>query len=318
MAHLIKEENQFLLSICIPTFNRAIQLEITLNSITQQEIFLNSNKIEIVISDNCSKDDTSTIVKKYLLRHPGKIIYSRNDEDIVDKNFEKVLSLASGIFLKLNNDTLKHTNKSLEKMVNLIEKNKVEKPILFFSNGVLKKYKQIEGQGLPFFIDTVSYFSTWIATFGIWKDDFNSIANFNKLSHLKLVQVDILFELISKKKNIIIEDDILFDIEIVTKKGNYDIVEIFFDNYKFLLLRELEQKNINLTEYKKELKNILFDFFCNWIAITKVYPNKYTFTYINYKKKFSSNYKYTDYLFFLIKLNFLIFKFNLKKCLRLN
>lgn len=40
-----------LLSICIPTYNRAKYLDITLNRITQEDIFLNTDKIEIVISD---------------------------------------------------------------------------------------------------------------------------------------------------------------------------------------------------------------------------------------------------------------------------
>lgn len=34
-----------LLSICIPTYNRAKYLDITLNKITQEDIFLNTDKI---------------------------------------------------------------------------------------------------------------------------------------------------------------------------------------------------------------------------------------------------------------------------------
>ncbi|MCX8512062.1 MAG: glycosyltransferase, partial [Chthoniobacteraceae bacterium] len=51
------EKTKYWLSICIPTFNRSQYLRLTLESITNQELFQNSDEIEIVISDNCSSDD---------------------------------------------------------------------------------------------------------------------------------------------------------------------------------------------------------------------------------------------------------------------
>jgi glycosyltransferase involved in cell wall biosynthesis len=48
-----------LLSICIPTFNRAEYLKNTLNSITGQEKIYES--CEVIISDNNSTDNTRDI-----------------------------------------------------------------------------------------------------------------------------------------------------------------------------------------------------------------------------------------------------------------
>jgi glycosyltransferase involved in cell wall biosynthesis len=318
MAHLIKENHQFLLSICIPTINRSKQLEQTLNSITNQRIFKESNKIEIVISDNFSNDNTESVAQKFKKNFPNKIVYKKTTENILDKNFEKVLSMASGNYLKLNNDTLKHKENSLEKLVNLIEQNINKKPVLFFSNGALKYNKLLKGEGLNFFISNVSYNSTWIASFGIWKETFDSISDFNKNNKLQLVQTDILFQTVNSEKNIIIDDEVHFETLNISKKGGYDLVEIFFDNYKSLLKRELIQNNITIKVYNKELKKLLMNFFCNWIALIKVYPKKYTFTYTDYKAKFLSNYNYIDFIFFLTKMNLLILKFNLKKCLNIN
>jgi len=318
MAHLIKEENHFLLSICIPTFNRSNQLEQTLYSITSQKIFQESNKIEIVISDNFSNDNTESVAQEFQKNFPNKIVYKKTTENILDKNFEKVLSMASGTYLKLNNDTLKHKENSLEKLLDLIEKNINKKPILFFSNGALKYFKLLKGEGLNFFISNVSYNSTWIASFGIWKETFDTISDFNKNNKLQLVQTDILFQTVNSKKSIIIDDEVHFETLNTSIKGGYDLVEIFFDNYKSLLKRELIQNNITIKVYNKELKKILMIFFCNWIALIKVYPEKYTFTYTDYKSKFLSNYNYIDFIFFLTKMNLLILKFNLKKCLNIN
>lgn len=318
MASIGDENNNVLLSICIPTYNRAKYLDETLKSITRQRVFVNSNKIEIVISDNFSSDDTSKLVHEYQERYPQKIIYSRNSENIFDKNFEKVLTLANGSFLKLNNDTLLHVEGTLDGMLNLIEENLKLKPLLYFSNGSLKVYKKLEGVGLDFFISNISINSTWIASFGIWKSTFEAISDFSQYSKFQLVQTDILFRIINSDTEIIFDDKIYFETQLPPKKGGYDIIEIFFDNYLFLLNRELSKNKISISVYRKELNKVLINFFCNWIALIKVFPDKYTFTYYNYKIKFKNNYNHIQYLIFLIKKNYLIIKYKLKKWLRLS
>lgn len=284
--------NQILLSICIPTYNRANQLENTLKSIINQNIFTSTNKIEIVISDNCSTDETSVLIKKYINNHPKKIIYSRNNIDIVDKNFEKVLSLANGLFLKLNNDTLQHHSNSLEQIISLIENNFNEKPVLFFSNGILNNFEIFNGEGLPFLINKVSYYSTWIATFGIWKEDFQRISNFNKVSYLKLTQVDILFDLIKIKQKVIINDEILFIPEVVTKKGGYDIVTVFLDNYSFLLKQLVESHDINKEVYHNAMDRVINEFLSIWLAKSFVDYKNYNFILNSPLKRINKFYNY--------------------------
>jgi abequosyltransferase len=58
--------NTILLSICIPTFNRSEVLDNTLNSLFSNSEF-NSNQIEVIVSDNCSTDNTVQVVTKYPL-----------------------------------------------------------------------------------------------------------------------------------------------------------------------------------------------------------------------------------------------------------
>lgn len=57
---------QPLLSICIPTYNRACYLWRTLNSITTQKGFLFTDFIEIIISDNCSDDATEEVCMEFV------------------------------------------------------------------------------------------------------------------------------------------------------------------------------------------------------------------------------------------------------------
>ena len=69
--------NKPLLSLCIPTYNRSQYLKKSIDSIVCQKEFLDG-KVEIVISDNASDDDTREVVKPYLRRF-ANIFYNRNE-----------------------------------------------------------------------------------------------------------------------------------------------------------------------------------------------------------------------------------------------
>ncbi len=55
-----------LLSICIPTYDRSNYLDYLLSNITEQ-IGVDSNLVEIIVSDNFSKDSTNLIIQKHQL-----------------------------------------------------------------------------------------------------------------------------------------------------------------------------------------------------------------------------------------------------------
>ena len=85
-----------LLSICIPTYNRAAYLPALLDSIFAQ----NTGDVEVVISDNASTDNTREIVKKY----PG-ISYHGSGKNLgFDANVLRVVSLACGKYCWLLGD----------------------------------------------------------------------------------------------------------------------------------------------------------------------------------------------------------------------
>jgi len=124
-------ERNILLSICIPTYNRCEILEKTILSIINSSGFC--DEVEIVISDNCSIDNTKYVVNKYQSKYRN-IVYHRNEVNILDKNFIKVLSLGSGEYLKLLNDTAIINEGVVETFLSNIKKHRNEKPALFFYN----------------------------------------------------------------------------------------------------------------------------------------------------------------------------------------
>jgi abequosyltransferase len=89
--------NRPLLSICIPTYNRADCLKACLDSIVDQfndrEVFDN---VEIVISDNASSDNTTDIVDGFRKKY-SNIRYSKNKTNIgFDRNLLTVVATSTG------------------------------------------------------------------------------------------------------------------------------------------------------------------------------------------------------------------------------
>jgi len=89
--------NKPLLSICIPTYNRAEFLKDALDSILRQINENNKDKVEICISDNASEDNTEELVEEYQKKSPIPIIYHKNEKNMgADYNYLKVVEIANG------------------------------------------------------------------------------------------------------------------------------------------------------------------------------------------------------------------------------
>jgi len=261
-----------LISICIPTYNRASYLEKTLNSIILQPEF--DSSIEIVIADNFSTDGTFELVRILQQNHPN-IKYFRNDKNIgMEENFAKVLSLGSGVFLKLINDYLIFKEDSLLYLKNSVLKNIEIKPVLFFSNGKSKiKVDNIQLTNIDEFVHDASYWATWITCFGIWKEDYIEINNKDTLMGLMFFHTALLYQNIINKNQVIIFNCVIFDVLDVKAKGGYSLFDVFINGYlNNLLLRLVVDNRISKSTYIKEKSKFLKGFLFLWYF--KIYDNK--------------------------------------------
>ena len=262
-VHTINFENinKPLLSICIPTYNRADVIKNTIDSIVSQEHFINTDEVEIVISDNCSSDNTKDVVAEYVNKFPNKVFYYRNQENIRDKNFEKVLSYGNGQYLKLSNDTIIFTENSLKNICQDIQNFIKNKPILYFSSGFVNTSKRyIFAPSMDKFLENASFGITAISSFGIWKDDYLQIKEFNRFSELQLVQTDVLLRQIKDRGNAIIINSYYFYNTVYKNKGGYNIAEVFGNNYLTILSDYVESHTLSKKAFEKEKKNILTRF----------------------------------------------------------
>lgn len=89
-------KNEFLVSIVLCTYNGEKYLEEQLNSIINQTY----KNLEIIISDDCSTDNTISILEKY--KHLNNFHIFLNKENLgFNKNFELAISRANGYYIAL-------------------------------------------------------------------------------------------------------------------------------------------------------------------------------------------------------------------------
>lgn len=125
------QDSQILLSVCIPTFNRAKLLQECLTSIIRQ--FKSKNvyaNVEIVISNNNSPDHTEKIVRRFQKKYKN-IRYFRNIKNIGTANTIKVASYARGKYIWFFSDDDWHKKNSIATVIKVI---KEKRPDLILCN----------------------------------------------------------------------------------------------------------------------------------------------------------------------------------------
>lgn len=106
-----------ILSICIPTYNRAQFLTTALESVISQA----NDEVEIVISDNASTDSTKSLIDKFRKRF-SRITYFRQSENIgFDRNILKAVELAKGHYCWLLGSDDAICPDAIQKMFSLLD-----------------------------------------------------------------------------------------------------------------------------------------------------------------------------------------------------
>jgi abequosyltransferase len=288
-----------LLSICIPTYNRSEILDETLGKLFSNPEF-DENKIEVIVSDNCSTDNTSEIVAKYSL-----VRYYRNEENIRDRNFSKVLGYATGSYIRLFNDTLSFKKGALKTMLDSIKTHKVDDCNLFFyQNMFLNANCCKEIKGKESFFKTVSFYPTWIANFGVWREDFLQIKNKDRYAELQFVQVDWSYRIVENNKKTIMCFDDLIEVAVPNKKGGYNIFDTFVNKY----LQIVNEEKFDFIAYEKE-KYRLFRYYIYFNLVTLLIYEKDKHSFVIKKpirtvfgKYWYEPYFYIALLFFLYRI----------------
>lgn len=122
------------ISIVIPTYNRATYLDGAIASALAQS----DTEFEVVISDNCSQDETQAIVSKYL--KDARVRYFRNEQNIgMVRNWRKAIhEYATGEwFLLLSDDDYLTDPDYLAKARRMIETH--SSVVMVYAGGLLQE-----------------------------------------------------------------------------------------------------------------------------------------------------------------------------------
>ena len=219
------------LSVCIPTFNREKYLEKLLDSIISQDDF--SNKIEIIIYDDPSSDNTEWMVAKYIKKYDN-IYYYRNIIRIgMMPSIMKSILKCNGEYIWLfGSDDIMWPN-WLNSILSIINK---ESPDLILSNYWSSK--------------NINYENTWLkySKYSYVEDFCNNL--WNQQSNIDSIKTfDHVISYFSYMSIYCFRRDIFklsYDVIVAEKNNNIDIMNHYF-NYIYILLSYRNLQNICLS-----------------------------------------------------------------------
>jgi abequosyltransferase len=291
------EQKVPLVSICIPTFNRATYLQNSLNSILMQPE-IHTGLVEVVISDNASTDDTEYICKSYTQKSKY-IRYYRNDKNLADRNFLKVLGYAKGVLRKICNDNIIYNSGSLKFFCDQAMKYYEKRPILFFQNGKCKNRIGSNPEYLNFnnFLKYEGYLVTWLLSYSVWDFDYENIKNNTIDENSHLWQVEILARLLGSGRLATIVEGKFASVQRLERKNvSYGIFKVFYTDFYAILQPYFEKGILSKECIEWVKKNELYDFFTIWIIRCDRSSDLYEFSHSeNLKECVFEQYKNEKY-----------------------
>lgn len=180
---------------------------------------------EVVVTNNGNDENFHKKMTLYASLH-SNLVYKRTHA-VLFENQIFALRLGRGAYLKFVNHRTPLYDGSLKWMIHKVEENINEKPIMFFSNGVLKMKVEKKCKSFDDFVRSLNRYSSWTTGVGVWKDDFKQIPKDHKYNHIS-PHSDVLFFV--KNRDAYIIEDRAWAHEIESdhsKKGRYDLYKTF-------------------------------------------------------------------------------------------
>ena len=251
----MNKNNSFVLSICIPTWNRAAILKKTLSKLTAAKSF-GDGKVQIVISDNASSDDTQTVGSEFAGKFADQIKYWRYEKGIDPHfNFQHALEMGEGEFIKLQTDYIFYEPSELDKLVGFLENAKAGTGIFFFGNVSESEGREIESA--DDLLKEISFGITSINTLCLRKSLYYTLEDPFREWQTSFPQVDILLRLMAQGGKAWIFPKIETVRLSVLNNRNHTMI---FANYLDMLEKWVNAGKIDRSVFKQEKKQLLFNY----------------------------------------------------------
>lgn len=226
--------NNVLLTIAMPTYNRATYLDLCIGQIFKQ-VKEYESLVEIIISDNCSTDNTADIVHDYATQG-FNFRYVRNEENVgADRNFAQCFSLASGKYVLIFGDDDVLLDGAMAKILEVLtagEYGLVYLNSYGFSADYLLEVPLKQKTGTVVytdhagFIDKVNYWITFASGNVVNKSLLDPELNSAEFVGTNLVQLNwVISAIFAAKENAVIEDYVVAFKSANT--GGYSLCQVF-------------------------------------------------------------------------------------------
>lgn len=239
-----------IVSLCLPTNGIVEWVFPVLDSIYSQNV--DEVLYEVIVTDNGNNNEFNAMMQEYAESH-SNLVYKKTNAYMFYNQLE-ALKLASGQYLKFVNHRSIFNGGSLKKIISVIQENKMNKPVIYFSNGVLQEDRYVLNS-FDDFVATLRRFASWTTGVGIWKVDYDKIKEDVKIDKISPHSC-ILFS--ERKKDEYLIENFEFSKEIETdhrKKGNYDLFKAFAVEEVTITLNLFIDGDISAKTFKKVKKD---------------------------------------------------------------
>ncbi len=261
-------------SLCLPTNGVSEWVFPVLESIYEQEA--DPALWEVIVTDNGENEAFAARMKEYSLTH-ANLIYRKTDAYLFENQIES-LRLASGQYLKFVNHRFKLLPGSIQWMIKVVRDTIEQKPVIYWSNGVLRLKERFETD-FNGFVSGLKQYASWTLGVGVWKEDFEKIPvdkEYNRISP----HSDVLFA--EKHKELYIIDDTPWAVEMDgdhSKKGKYDLFKTFGCDELTITLEMYVAEDITAQTFKAvkhAYLDALAEFYCLFCILNE--PCSYDLT----------------------------------------
>lgn len=291
MKDKLKDNNKPILSLCIPTDGNIRWVLPVLESIYTQNV--DFNLLEVIVADNGGNKELEDALA---LRNYPNLKYFKSET----KGFTNIiysLKKANGIYRKMINHRSCLLPEILQEIIELINKNKDSRPIIYFSDNRIEKDKDIiECKNYDELIYHLNYWISWSAGIGIWEEDISKLNEivFDKTFPNIAVVLDVRHDsscLIWNKKY----QDMLDD----SGKGGYNLFNAFSVILLNILNKYTKEDKISQHTYNSTKKK-LFKFLTVIYNEEVLHKSSHCYDLSNIKKSMTVYYSKMGYVWMII------------------
>jgi len=253
------ETRKPILSICIPTYKRVAILRNNLVIIKEQLNNINVEEVEIIVSDNCSPDNTQEVVTE--MQEIGlPIVNNRNIENLgASKNFLKCMNIASGKYVYLLGDDDFFAPNTIGRLLDILRDH--DYGLVYLDTRKVQDGQLIEYHDQSKFIKEVSYFYTFMSGCVFRRDAIDKVRNHDKYIATHLLQMPFYLQsTMMSDSNVVVRFPILGETGAdAQNNGGYNFFEVFVKNYLTIMAEYIKEKDL-LTWLKKDIWHFVWGY----------------------------------------------------------